>query len=115
MNKRNGHSCLDETARRTHLNAFIDKAFGHLAPDEVELLAASYQEFETRMFEVVHVRRRSSVLMDLFEDLEFKPVQFPKELTSLLKRHDVFLGTIGFKDSVWTVLHLSPCYLTDSF
>lgn len=115
MSKRNIRSCPHETARPAHLNAFIDKTFGHLAPDEVEILAASYQDSETRMFEVVHVRPRSSVLMDLFEDLEFKPVQFPNELTSLLKRHDVFLGTIGFKDSVWTVLHLSPCYLTDSF
>lgn len=113
MSKRNIRSCPHETARRTHLNAFIDQNFGHLIPDEVEILASSYQKSETRMLEVVHVRPRSSVLMDLHEDLEFKPVRFPKELTSLLKKHDVFLGTIGFKDSVWTVLYLSPCYLTD--
>lgn len=53
--------------------------------------------------------------MDLCEDLEFKPVQFPKELIPSLKKHDVFMGTIGLKDSVWTVLYLSPCYLADSF
>jgi hypothetical protein len=113
MNKKRDRLPISEESRCARLDALIDEIFGHLAPDEIETLAAGYEKSEMRMLEVVRIRPQSSILMDLFEDLEFKPALFPKKLMPLLKRHDVFLVTIGFKDAAWTVIHLSPRYSTD--
>jgi len=113
MSRKRDHLSLSEQSRYVRLNALIDELFGHLAPDELEMLAAGYEKSEMRMLEAVYIRPQSSILMDLYEDLEFKPVLFPKELMPFLRRHDVFLGTIGFRDSAWTIIYLSPCYSTD--
>jgi hypothetical protein len=97
-------------ARLTRLDACIETLFGHLAPDEINLLERQYMKTETLMFEIVDINTKSCTLMDLFDDIQFKPVAFPPELMPLLRRHDVFLGTIAFESARWKILYLSHSY-----
>lgn len=99
-----------EGERLDHLDRCIEKLFGHLAPDEVDTLAETFQNPQTRMFEIVHTKSKDYTLMDLFEEIEFKPVVFPAELMLLLRRRDVFLATIGLDNNQWRVLHMSNSY-----
>lgn len=104
------HKPLTDEDRRLQLDALIKAIFGHLQDHELAVLASRCERTETRMFEVLRVRPRSSVVVDLFDDTELKPVRFPKELLPYLREHDVFRGTLGLRNSVWTVLELSPGY-----
>lgn len=53
------------------------------------------------MIEVIDIRTKSAMVMDLFEDIEFSPVVFPPAILLLLARHDVFLATLGFRQKKW--------------
>lgn len=110
MDNQYPYSFFDEESRQDSLNSLIEGLFGHLAPDEVNVLASEYSKSETRMLEVTHVTSRTATLMDLYEDIEFKSVRFPKELLPLLRESDVFQATLGRNGSHWVVLHLSPSY-----
>lgn len=93
----------------------ISNFYQHLAPDEVGLLASDYQKYETRMIEVIQVRKKSVCIMDLLEFLEFTHVIFPKSILKLLKPHDVFLATFGLNDKLWEIVYLSPPYEVSHF
>lgn len=88
----------------------IEQEFDHLAPDEVDILAAEYERSETRMIEVIQVRKNGARIADLFEDLTFSNVIFPDSIIKLLDRNDTFLATFGLKNKKWTVIYLSPPY-----
>lgn len=94
------------------LDQSIDDLFAHLAPDEVDILAQNFVRSTTRMITIIKIGARGSIVMDLMEDIEFKPVLFPEELFQLLRRNDVFLMTMGFRDGGWHVLYLSRLYRT---
>ena len=96
--------------RMSRLDVCVAALFGHLAPDEVDLLAQSYSRTTTTMLEIIELSPKGSLVVDLDEEIEFKPVELPKELMPLLRKHDVFLATIGFDGSRWTVLYMSPPY-----
>lgn len=86
------------------------KTYEHLAPDEVDILATHYKQSETRMIEVIQVRKKSAFVMDLYEPIEFTHVVFPQTILPLLKRRDVFLATLGLNEKMWEVIYLSPPY-----
>ena len=111
MNRRHTFTHAEESERISKLTSHIEDVFGDLAPDEVEILADSYANSTTTMVEIIEIRPRGSFLMDLMTDIEFRPVIFPKEILSLLRRRDVFLATMGHRDGRWHVLYLSPPYL----
>jgi hypothetical protein len=102
----------NEVERLDKLQRQIKSLYDHLHPDDVDVIASNFDSVTTTMIEVIKVAPNSTLVMDLCEDVEFKPVCFPEELMPLLRRHDVFLSTMGFKDDVWTVLYLSPPYAT---
>ncbi len=104
-----------EKNRRMELKHEIENTFDHLANDEIEILAAEYDNSTTRMIEVIDIRTKSAMVMDLSEDIKFSPVAFPPAILSLLVRHDVFLATLGFRQKKWAVVYLSPPYETHSF
>jgi hypothetical protein len=62
------------------------------------------------MIEIVYMKVRSCTVMDLFEDIEFKPVVFPTELMPLLRRRDTFLVTMGMHNNKWEVVYMSTSY-----
>ena len=96
--------------RRSLLKREIEKLYDHLAPDEVDILASDYERTETRMIEVLNVRKKSAFIVDLFEDLEFSHVIFPTSILQLLGRHDAFLATFGLRNNKWEIIYLSPPY-----
>lgn len=99
-----------EEERLADLDQCIEKLFGHLAPDEVDILSRRFRRVENRMIEIVETKARSCTAMDLFEELEFKPVVFPAELMPLLRRRDSFLATIGMQKNKWEVVYMSKSY-----
>jgi hypothetical protein len=96
--------------RRSQLKREIEKLFDHLAPDEIDILASDYEKSQTRMIEVIHVRKKSVLIMDLFNDIEFSHVIFPTSILQLLERHDAFLATFGLRNNRWEIIYLSPPY-----
>ncbi len=114
MNKRSQKLISYDQARRDRLNQIINETFGNPEQDEAHSSKDPHEATETRMFEIAEVRAKSCIAMDLFEDLEFKPVHFPEKLTPLLRKHDVFFGTICQKDSTWQVIYMSPLYERES-
>lgn len=62
------------------------------------------------MIEITEHGPSDSAVLDLDLDIEIKPVKFPQELTPLLRRRDVFLATLGFKNGHWEMLYMSPPY-----
>jgi hypothetical protein len=99
-----------EDERFVRLEGWIKEHFGHLAQDEIDLLGHSFERVKTMMFEILSLRRRGSSILDLDLDIELRPVVFPEELQLLLRSHDAFLGTIGFRKGRWEVLYLSQPY-----
>ncbi len=112
MSKRKTLSLSINQNRINQLDQSIDDLFTHLAPDEVDILAQNFIRSTTRMITIIQIGERGSLVMDLMEDIEFKPVLFPEELFQLLRRNDVFLVTMGFRDEGWHVLYMSPLYRT---
>lgn len=110
MGRRITLEAFEEEERINRLNAAIEMHFGDLDPDEVEILERDFEETTTRMIEVVEVRSRGTKMMDLYEEEEFKSVQLPREISGFLRRHDVFMVTLGLKDGGWQMLHMSPSY-----
>ncbi len=96
--------------RRIQMKRAIEQEFDHLAPDEVDILAAEYEKSETRMIEVIEIRKNGALVADLFEDLTFSNVIFPDSIIKLLDRDDTFLATFGLKNKKWTIIYLSPPY-----
>ncbi len=96
--------------RFVQLTQEIETAFGHLAPDEVDKLASHFQNYQTRMIEVIRVRKNSALVMDLHEDIEFPHVAFPASIMNLLAKHDVFLAGFGQRNQKWEINYLSPPY-----
>ncbi len=96
--------------RISKLKKEISNFFEHLVPAEVEVLASHYKKHETRMIEVIQVRKKSEFIMDLFETIEFTHLIFPKTILPLLKPHDVFLATFGLNDKLWEIVYLTPPY-----
>jgi hypothetical protein len=99
-----------EEVRINELEAGINILFGALAPDELDVLAQSYETSTMQMLEIIDTRKKSMTAMDLNTDVEFNAVLFPAELRPLLRRHDVFLAMIGRRDDRWHVLYMSPLY-----
>jgi hypothetical protein len=112
MRRNNASTFSVSQNRMNQLDQSIDDLFAHLAPDEIDILAQNFVRSTTRMITVIKIGKRSSLVMDLMEDIEFDGVLFPEELNSLLRRHDVFLTTMGFRDDRWHVLYMSPLYRT---
>jgi hypothetical protein len=104
-----------DNERINRLSSLIEERFGYLAPDEVDILAGEFTESTTQMVEIIDVKPRSALLMDLFEDIEFKPVALPKEMLPYLRRHDTFLATLGYRDNKWEVVYMSPPYANVEF
>ena len=96
--------------RRTQLKLEIENLFDHLAPDEIDILASDYEKSVTRMIEVIQIRKKSALIMDLFEDIEYSHVVFPASILQLLERHDAFLATFGLRNKIWEIMYLSPPY-----
>jgi hypothetical protein len=92
------------------LDQTIGALFAHLAPDEVDILAQNFIRSTTRMITIIKIGARGSLVMDLMEDIEFKPVLFPEILHPLLRNNDVFHVTMGFRNDRWHVLYMSPLY-----
>lgn len=112
MKKNINRAFRNEEERLDKLQRQIEILFDHLHPDEVDVIASNFDSATTTMIEVIKVATECTLVMDLCEDIEFKPVYFPEELMPLLRRHDVFFSTMGFKGDVWKVLYLSPPYAT---
>jgi hypothetical protein len=96
--------------RNSQLKREIEKSFDHLAPDEIDILASDYERSETRMIEVIKIRKKSVLIMDLKKDIEFSHVIFPTSILQLLERHDAFLATFGLRNKKWEIIYLSPPY-----
>lgn len=90
-----------DRVRLRQVEQTINDMFGELAPDEVDVLAEAFEKTTTRMFEVVELHARRSVLADLFDETEFKPVRLPPLLTYQLAPGDVFLMTLGYRSGSW--------------
>lgn len=101
--------------RFEELSELIKENYGEMGPVEIDRIAANYPRVITRMLEVTEVRPQATVLMDLFEELEFKPVIFPDNLRALLRAEDVFLATLGYEKGKWEIIHLSPPYESEEF
>lgn len=110
MSRRNPFSIAANQSRMNQLDQSIKDLFAHTAPDEIDILAKNFVRSTTTMITVIKVGPRGSLLKDFMDDVEFKTVLFPKELIPLLRRNDVFLTTMGFRDDQWHVLYLSPLY-----
>jgi len=96
--------------RSSQLKCEIAKLFDHLAPDEIEIMASDYEKSETRIIEVIYVRKKSALVVDLSDDIEFSHVIFPTSILQLLERHDAFLATFGLRNNKWEIIYLSPPY-----
>lgn len=94
----------------SQLKREIENSFGHLAEDEIAILASNYEESTTRAIAIVDVRVKSAKAMDLKKDIEFSHVIFPKNIMPLLDRNDIFFATIGLEKKKWHVLYMSPPY-----
>lgn len=99
-----------EPTRNEVLKLLIDEMFMSVHPDIVDTKAPCYDETLTEMFEVVQTKKKSMILMHLYDDIEFKPVFFPPEVHALVKRRDVFLMTLGRTEDAWHVIWMSPPY-----
>ena len=71
MNKKN---FKNEIIKINQIDKLSDSLFGHLAPDEIDSLGIEFEETTTRMLQVVVIKTKYVMAMDLFEDLEFKPL-----------------------------------------
>lgn len=98
--------------RWEQLNDVIHEAYGLLEPDEVDLLAVTYDEAKTFMLEVMDVRYTDCVAEDHFEGDRYSPVTFPFAVHALLAPGDLFLATIGRRGDGWHVLHLNPPFIS---
>lgn len=101
---------MEDEVRIDRVNDLVLAGYSHLQPDDVDSLAGDYEKTTTRMFEVIHVYKNASILMDVHDDIEFSPVKFASHLVPLLRREDVFVGTLGYRDGQWDVLHMNPLY-----
>lgn len=98
-----------ERDRIEKLNAFIEDEYD-LFPDEIDFGSTDFAKTITEMIEVIDVRPQASTFIDLFEDIEYSPVMVPKDLARLLRPHDVFLATLGYRNRKWKIIWLSPAY-----
>ena len=98
--------------RKSQLKNEIEKLFDQITTGEVDRLASGLKNSTTRMIEVITVRKKSALIMDLFEDIEFSHVIFPPSILPLLARHDKFLATLGLRNDKWEIIYLSPPYDT---
>lgn len=101
-----------DKVRKSQLKSEIEKSFGHMTTDEVDRLASGLKSSTTRMIEVITVRKKSALIMDLLKDIEYSPVIFPPSILPLLVRHDAFLATFGLRNDKWEIIYLSPPYET---
>jgi hypothetical protein len=92
------------------LEECIQTLFGSVAPDKTTLTEQNYSKSTMLMFEIVELHPKRSVVKELFEEKKFQPIVFPEELFPLLKRKDIFLAMIGFKNDEWAVLYMSNPY-----
>lgn len=110
MKTSNDRNQVSESLRIRQLNHEIEKLYGHLDPEEIDLITSDFDEALTTMIELIEVNPLNSLAIDFFEDIEFKPVDFPGELLPLLRKSDVFLAKLGKRQGRWQVVYLSSVY-----
>jgi hypothetical protein len=99
--------------RRLHsLNCAIHDEFGHLAPDEVEILASDHGAVISALCEAIWIGKRKCQLQKVLKLDAPISIKVPQTITTNMKKYDMFWTVVGFKDGVWRLLYLSPHYLS---
>ncbi len=96
--------------RLMKLTAAIDEIFLSENPWAKLQLPTNFELTDTRMIEITKIRKYDTTAIDPFEDFEFRPLVFPQKIHFHLKKGDVFLATMGFKEGIWFITELSPPY-----
>lgn len=69
-------------------------------------------DLKTEMVEIINVKKRSFIVVNLHEDTAPLSIHCPRALTELLKKNDVFMMTIAKFKNQWHLLDSSPPYLS---
>jgi hypothetical protein len=93
-----------------NLTKITEAMYGHLHPDEVDKIAATYETSVTEMFEVTKVKNNTLELSHFFEDAVYAPVVVEPPLQVYFKPGDTILLTMGRKHGVWYLIWVSPPY-----
>lgn len=86
------------------LETEIHRLYGRLGPHEVDQIAQFYDDSITEMFEVNSKGAEALSLTHLFNDDIFAPVVVPRSLHRLIRRKQVFLMTLGYRNGQWHLL-----------
>ena len=101
---------MNEDEREEHLEALIEQMYGDPIEEEIQRRSVGYDYVETRIFEVKHAHPLGGRWIDPYLDAEFNRVHVPEPLRVVLRPGDAFMGTIGYAEGGWSIIHLGPCY-----
>jgi hypothetical protein len=114
MKNKNPTNPTHESMRANDLNRTIEEVYGHLASDEVEILAITFDNAFSEMFEVLRVGRKNCLFGILGKLDASLSVMVPPEITADLKRYDPFWAVVGRKQGTWHLIYLSPLYSSNA-
>ena len=113
MSKSISGTNLDCQIRIRRLNRLIDAEFGHLAMDEVDIMASHYTTVICTIVELVRVGKRKCRIAKACKlDSEFS-AHLPEHLTREMRTGDIFWAAFGVEaGGIYNLLYMSPHYLS---
>lgn len=100
---------LEKSKRsREELDEMIAQVIGDPSPDEIDARAVGFERVVMEMIEVI--RTEPLEVIELFNDIVFRPVVLDERVAALLEPGDVFLSSLGLREGKWHVIYLSPSY-----
>jgi len=101
---------LPEEERRERLHEYVVDMFSYMSPEEVDGHCLNYPSTVTTMIEITHVHRLGCMAEGWDNGAHFEYIRFPESIAPLIRKHDVFLVTMGLDGDDWEVIYMSPPY-----